>query len=320
MLVGQRPGVAQVAGVALDRVFLPPDRHLFGLPVALVVVIAGVRRESIGLGLDQGRALAPSRPVDRLPGDLVAGQDVIAVDHHAGEAVACGSIGEVRDRHLARLRHGDGVAVVFADEDHAQLVDASEIHRLVGIALAGTALTEIDVGDGILFALFGGERHTGGVQQLGRHRAAAGHDVQTTAAEVSRHLPASTVGILAPGKEGQHLVARRHAEPEDDAGVAVVGRHPVVARPQRRGRPDLGPFLSLAGDDKGRPALAVDQPHALIDGAGEAHHFVDPPSLLVAQAQRPVAALSTLRLDLGRLDRHPSKCGWRRRRRPARPP
>ena len=199
-------------------------------------------------------------------------------------------------------------------------MDAGEVHRLVGVTLAGAPLAEVDGRDGILLPLLGGERQPRGVQQLGRHRAAAGQDVKPPAAEVSGHLPTGAIRILTPGKEGEHLVPGRHPKPEDDAGVAVVGRHPVAAGTQRRRRADLGAFLPLAGDDEGRPTLAVDQPHALVDGAGEAHNLIDPQRLFVAQAQRPVAALSALRFDLGRLDRHPSKCGSRRRRRPARPP
>src|SRR5205823_9595422 len=85
--------------------------------------------------------------------------------------------------------------------------------------------------------LLGRQRHSGSVQQLGGDRATTRHDVQPPAAEMPGHLPAAAVGILAAGEEREHLISGRHAEPEDDARVAVVGRDPVGAGPQGGGNP-----------------------------------------------------------------------------------
>ena len=116
----------------------------------------------------------------------------------------------------------------------------------MAITLAGSAFAEIGGGYRVLLALFGCQGNARRVEQLRGHRAPAGQDVPLPAAEVPGHLAAVAVGIFASGKEGQHLVFRRHAEPEDDAGVAIVGCHPIVTRTERRRGADLGPLLALA--------------------------------------------------------------------------
>ena len=108
--------------------------------------------ETVGFGFDQGRALAPAGAIHGVPGRLVAGEHVVAVHHHPREAIAGRAVGNVLDGHLAGLRHRDRVAIVLADEEHRQLVDAREIHGFVAIPLAGATLAEIGSGDGIFLA------------------------------------------------------------------------------------------------------------------------------------------------------------------------
>ena len=63
------------------------------------VLDAVVVVEAVGLGLDQRRPVAAPGPGDGLDGRLVDGDDVHAVDDHAGHAVAGGAVDDVGDRH-----------------------------------------------------------------------------------------------------------------------------------------------------------------------------------------------------------------------------
>src|SRR5205823_960377 len=179
----------------------------------------------------------------------------------AGESVAGCPVGEVLNRHLTALRNRDGVTVVLTDEDHPQFVNAGEVHRLMAIALARAALTEIGGGHRVFLALFRCQRDAGGMEQLGGDRAPARHDMQPAAAEVPGHLATTAVGVFAPGEEGQHLVFRRHAEPKDDAGVARVGGAPIMARQTRRRLALLGALLAPIshGVDSSNLASAVSE-------------------------------------------------------------
>ena len=48
-----------------------------------------VTNRAIGLGLDQGRAIAAPRPVDGFSHDLVHREHIITVDGNAGDAIGC---------------------------------------------------------------------------------------------------------------------------------------------------------------------------------------------------------------------------------------
>ena len=76
---------------------------LLGAVLGLLVV-GRVGRQSLDLGLDEGRAIAGACPFDRIACRDVAGQHVIPIDDNAGDAIAGRAVGDVRHRDLARER------------------------------------------------------------------------------------------------------------------------------------------------------------------------------------------------------------------------
>src|SRR5439155_14093075 len=80
-----------------------PELDLLARAVAAVVVVAGVRRGAVGLGLEQRGALARQRALGGGARRQVDRLGVVAVDDHAGHAVAGRAVGDVLDRHLPGL-------------------------------------------------------------------------------------------------------------------------------------------------------------------------------------------------------------------------
>ena len=101
-LVGQDAGLAELGAEARQRVLRLEARELLGGAVLRLLVVGRVRGEADDLGLDERRAVAAPRPIDRFLRRPVAGEHVRAVDDHAGDAVAGSARRDVRDGELAR--------------------------------------------------------------------------------------------------------------------------------------------------------------------------------------------------------------------------
>src|SRR5690606_34101577 len=145
-------GEERVVGVTLGgEVRAQPDDGGASAPVLLLgagavarrVVGGGVGAHPVGVGLDEGGAAAAAGAVERLGGDRVAGQHVVAVHPHRRDTHAGAAAGE-RHGALPARRHGDRPLVVLADEDDGRVVDGGEDHRLVDVALGGGAVAEVD--------------------------------------------------------------------------------------------------------------------------------------------------------------------------------
>src|SRR5215467_5935357 len=132
---------------ARERVSLviaqPPCLELAGQAVPGGIVGGGVRAHPVGERLDQRRALALVRGAQRLLGDRVAGEHVVAVDPDPGEAEAAGPLVQ-RNPALPLLRHGDRPLVVLAEEHHRGVEDGCEVEGLADIPLACRAVAEVD--------------------------------------------------------------------------------------------------------------------------------------------------------------------------------
>ncbi len=91
--------------VVLDQRSLEQDNRIAGQPLFELAVGAILRRIgtrvanlAVGQGLDQRRPPAGPRPLDRLARGGVNGEDVIAVNDHAGHRVGRGTVGDAPDR------------------------------------------------------------------------------------------------------------------------------------------------------------------------------------------------------------------------------
>jgi hypothetical protein len=241
-----------------------------------------VREQAGGLGLDQGGAIARTGALGSGAGGLVDRDDIIAVDDAAGEAIAGGAVGHVRDPHLEAHRHRDRVLVVLAEEDARQLVDAGPVAALVEVALAGRAVAEVDDRDGILPENPGGQRRADSVRDLGGDRVGRGEHVELARAVVAGDLAPARVRVGGAAKREGHDVAGRHAASDGHAQLAV-GDSDVVVRAQRVGAAGLCGLLALARGHRRDPALALERPHALVEPAGQQQEFVECAEVVVRQ-------------------------------------
>ena len=255
-------GADQVRLDPLDRVLQLPRLQLAGQPVPGRVVGGGVRAHPVGERLDQRGALALAGGLHRLPGHGQAGQHVVAVHPHAGEAEPAGPLVE-RDPALPLQRLGDGPLVVLAEEHHRRVEDRRPDERLVHVALAGGAVTEVD--DDRLAVLahravpLDAHRVAGGVQRLG-----ADHD-RVQVELVRGRVPAA---VADPAEQ---LQQPRRVEPAAPGhAVLAVGGEGHVLRPERAARADLRRFLpeQRGPDARAHPAAAARWPRCRSGGPG----------------------------------------------------
>ncbi len=118
--------------------------------------------EAVCLGLDKGRPLSFPGPGHRLTSNLVDCGHVHAVDHRAGDAVADGPVGDVGYIQRATGGHGDGIQVIFADEDHRQAPDGGQVYALVEATDVGGAVPEETDGHLVGFSKYRGKPGAGG--------------------------------------------------------------------------------------------------------------------------------------------------------------
>src|SRR5581483_9991398 len=121
--VVQQPHLAQIVAEARERLALPPLLHLLARAIGAVVVIAGMRYQPVGLGFEEGRAIAAARPIDGALHRAVDGNEIVPIHDLAGHGVGAGAVGDIGNRHLLALWLRDGVAIVLTDEDDRQPMD-----------------------------------------------------------------------------------------------------------------------------------------------------------------------------------------------------
>src|SRR6266550_9393310 len=179
-------------------------RELCRISVGPLVIIGGMRLQAQHLRLDQGGAVAGAGALGRLLHGQMDGEEIIAMDAHAWDAVAGGSFGNAGTGDLQRLRHRDGPAVVLAEEDHRAAMDRREVESFVEVTLTRGALTEADVTEGSLSFPLQGEADAGRLGNLWTDRARADDHAAAAAAEIAWSLAAAAGGIGRPGKRRQH--------------------------------------------------------------------------------------------------------------------
>ena len=293
--------LAQPGPEALDRVALRPLlEHVLGDVEG--VVVDGVALHPQGQALDQRRAAAFARLLDRAFRLAVDGEHVGAVDDHAVEAVRLGAVGDVLGREAEVRRSRVRPLVVVADEHHRQAADAGHVHRLVRVAARGRPLAEPADRDALLLADPEGERAADRDREHRREVAdhrdrpepQVGHvDVAVPPARGAVH-PAHVVGEDAPGLQAAHDV---HAQ------VAVKRRADVVGLHRRRD-PDRGGLVPASRVERaGDLALLVEDVSALLEPARDQHVAVDRQQVLAVETRLPDLGQRADRLRFTR-DRH----------------
>ena len=225
--------------------------------------------------LDQRRAAAGARALDRLARRLVHGEDVEPVDAHAGDAVADRFVGERLGARLRLDRRRDRPAVVVADEHHRRVHHGREVDAFVERALARRAVAEERHRDRVLAAQLLPPGEPGRVRQVRRDRDADRRDVPVGRVPPARRMAAPPLQDRLGG----------HAAHEPDRRLAVGREDPVVVRErERRARLDR---LVVPEDRVGAdPALPVVDDGALVVGAQEHHAAVQLEEIALCQAVR----------------------------------
>ena len=233
--------------------------------------------------LDQRRATALARLLDRALGLAVHGEHVGAVDDDAVEPVGGSTVGEMLDRVLEVARRRVRPLVVVDHEHDGEPAHAGEVHPLVGVAAGGGALAAPGDRDTPLLADAEGERHA---DSHGQHRRqVADHGVQPQAgvAEVDVAVAAARRAVRAThvlGEDAPRLDAARDV----DAHVALQWGTDVV-RAHRGRHTDRGRLVPAARVEGPRDlALLVEDVAALLDPARDQHVAVDAEEILVDEA------------------------------------
>src|SRR5579884_2423925 len=154
----QHPLLLQGTAEELERVPSPCQLDLLGCAVPAVIVVAGMGGEAADVRVDQGRSTTGARSLYCLDGCLVDRDGVRPVDDHARHRIRGSAFGYRGDGHLLRSRDRDCPAVVLADEDDRQMVNAGKVETFVKVTRARAALAKVDRDDSRLVANLHGQR------------------------------------------------------------------------------------------------------------------------------------------------------------------
>src|SRR5262245_29954905 len=137
---------------ARDRVALLPELDLLRGDVALRVVGGRVATHAERPRLDQRRAIAGARALDRRERHLAHRQEVVAVHDDAGHAIGLGLDREPVRGGLLLHRTRDRPAVVLAQEHDRRLPHPGEVEAGVEAQARGPAVPEAGEHHGVLLA------------------------------------------------------------------------------------------------------------------------------------------------------------------------
>src|SRR6478736_2090649 len=293
---------AQVDLEPLDRVLELPVLELVVEAVAGRIVGRGVRAHPVGVGLDERRAVALARPLQRGLRDGVRRQHVVAVDADAREAEAQRALVE-RDPGLTLDRLGDGPLVVLAEEHDGGVVGGGEDEGLVDVALGRRTVAEVGDHGRVALGVAGADDAVtlhahgvaGGVEGLGAD------DDRVEAEVVLVGVPAA---LVDPAEQAEQ-VERVDALAVGDA-VLAVGREDVVLGTQRAAGADLRGLLAEQLRPDAELAVALQRGRLGVDAAGQDHVAVEAADCLVlghvARVEAEVGVLDALALGGEQLD------------------
>src|SRR4051795_3267413 len=264
---------AEIGVVATDALVALLLLDAVEVDVGARVVGRGMRRGTVGDGLDARRPATGGRPPGRLASRLVHREHVAAVDAHARHPVADGLVGKSLGARLRLERRRDRPLVVVAEENQRRLHDRREVGALVEGALARRAVAEVGDRDGRVALQLLAPGDAGGVRDVGRDRHADRGDA------VVRRIPPPG-GMTPPPVENG---ARRHPAQQPDRRLAIAGEDPVVTG-ERVHRADLHGLVIPEDRVRADPALAVVDDRALVVGSEEDERAMDREQLVGAEA------------------------------------
>src|SRR5581483_4603460 len=179
-----------------DRVLLLPGRDLLlGAEVGLLLAFV-VPTPAVGLALDQRRPLAGPGAGDAARRRLVDGEDVVAVDDDAGDAVTRGASGHVRHGMRVGGRRLRGVHVVLADVEHRQLPGRGDVEAFVERSRVGGAVAEKGDGNAALPVHLSGEPRAGDDRDAAADDAVGAEHADAEIGDVHRAALAFAVARL----------------------------------------------------------------------------------------------------------------------------
>src|SRR5579885_3643710 len=126
----QDPPLLKEPTEEVERIATARQLQILGWPIAAVVVVARMRRQAVDPRVDQRRTAAGAGALQGLDRRVVDGERIGAVDGDARHPIRGGTLGDGGHAHLLLAGHRDRPAVVLADEDDRQAVNAGEVESL----------------------------------------------------------------------------------------------------------------------------------------------------------------------------------------------
>ena len=255
---------------ARDRVPERPGTPLFLRPVTGGIVAGGVRGRPVGHVLDERRTPALPGTLCGPLGDRVDGEEIVAIDADAGNAVARSGLRESALLAAGKaLERGDGPLVVDEVQDHRRAVHLRESHRVVEIRLGARALPDPARGDAVL--ALDGRRHgpADRLRILGGQVAGDREDVAARPVVHDGHLP--PLAHVAGVREALTHEVDQVAAPHDLQALLPVGRKQHVPGRKRHAGRHRHRLLARGLDVKGDAPLALDLLHPVVEQPHEQH-------------------------------------------------
>jgi hypothetical protein len=280
-LLVQQPTPLQEGFEPWKRILRHPRLALVGLDV-LGRIVTSVAEVPEGDRLDEGRSLAAPRPIDGFLGRRVALEDIVAVDHHAGDPVSVRPMGDELEAELAVVGSGIGVLVVLNGEHDRQAQHRCHVDRLMPGAGCRRAFTAVGESDAIFTPLLEGEGTAGGDRvSIGQRR----HDHESPLGE----HPEVCVPVAPPGwRRCLAIEVEQRLFEGDSLGqlhpdVTVGGPEDVVIA-ESGGEPDLSRLLADAGIHRTRETpTPIHRVQAGFEQASGEHQLVQLEETVVGQ-------------------------------------
>ena len=272
-------GAGEVAGEARaeggDGIARRPGVDLGLGPVGSGHRVALVMADgAIGLGLDERRAGAGAGATDSLLHHLPDGDDVIAVDGNARNAIGGGLGGDLGVQRRRGERRRGGVEIVLADEDRRRLLDAGKVQRLVEAAMVDGAIAEKGDADAIRAVHAGADAGADRMADAGGDDAVGAEEADRAVVEMHR-AAASAAAAVALAEQLGHQDVGIHALGERMA-MAAMGRGDPVGRPQMRADADGGRLLAdIKVQEAGRLALAAGDLRDAFEAPQQHHPLIE---------------------------------------------